>query len=173
MAVVLVIGIYSPREAYAAAKIPVKKCTVTLARTKYAYTGKSVKPKVTVKYNGKKQKKNKAYTLAYKNNKKAGTARVKIKGKGKFKGTLTKKFTITDYKLSESNIEAFSFGQYKNQIAINGLTNENVEFQISNTKTASAEQTGSGKNRSWIILTFDPGSARISSERAETSMLRY
>ena len=56
--------------------------------------GKAVKPKVTIKYNGKKLKAGRDYTVTYKNNKKKGTAKIIVKGKGNFKGTKTIKFKI-------------------------------------------------------------------------------
>lgn len=67
---------------------------VKLSRTKYTYDGHSKKPKVTVKYSGKMLKKNRDYTVSYRNNKKRGTAKVIVRGKGKYKGTVTKTFKI-------------------------------------------------------------------------------
>lgn len=49
-----------------------------------AYSGKSIKPSVTLKYKGKTLKKNKNYTISYSNNKKVGTATITIKGKGSY-----------------------------------------------------------------------------------------
>ena len=46
------------------------------------YTGKYIKPNVTVKYSGRTLKKGTDYTLSYYNNKEIGTARVTITGKG-------------------------------------------------------------------------------------------
>lgn len=62
---------------------------------KQVYTGRALQPKVTVKYAGKVLKQNIDYTVSYKNNKNIGTATVTIKGKGAYKGTVTKKFAIT------------------------------------------------------------------------------
>ncbi len=62
------------------------------------YTGKELKPTVTVKLNGKKLKKGTHYTVSYKNNKKIGTATVTIKGKNKYIGTKTATFKITPKK---------------------------------------------------------------------------
>ncbi len=59
------------------------------------YTGKAIRPSVTVTYEGKKLKKDKDYTISYSNNKKIGVARVAIKGRGSYKGTLVKEFQIT------------------------------------------------------------------------------
>lgn len=56
--------------------------------------GKAIKPKVTIKINGKTLKKNKDYTVKYKNNKKKGTAKIIVTGKGNYKGSKTIKFKI-------------------------------------------------------------------------------
>ncbi len=58
------------------------------------YTGQAITPKPTVKYKGKILKRNKDYTLSYKHNKKPGTAKVIITGKGNFKGKKVVTFTI-------------------------------------------------------------------------------
>lgn len=67
-------------------KITVKKS--------YRYTGKLVKPNPVIKYGTKTLKKNKDYTISYKNNKKVGTAQIIIKGKGQYAGTKVVKFKI-------------------------------------------------------------------------------
>ena len=60
----------------------------------YRYTGKLVKPNPVIKYGTKTLKKNKDYTISYKNNKKVGTAQMIIKGKGQYAGTKVVKFKI-------------------------------------------------------------------------------
>lgn len=75
-------------------QVAMSKVTVSLSRTSYTYDGKSKTPGVTVKYNGKKLVKSKDYSTKYKNNKYVGTASVVISGKGKYVGSITKKYTI-------------------------------------------------------------------------------
>ena len=65
-----------------------------------SYTGKAVKPDVKIKDGNYTLKKGVDYTLSYKNNKKAGTATVTIKGKGIYTGTRTLKFKIVKKPLS-------------------------------------------------------------------------
>ena len=60
----------------------------------YKYTGKTIKPRPTLKVNGYILTKGKDYTVSYKNNKKKGTATIIMKGKGNYKGTKKKKFKI-------------------------------------------------------------------------------
>ncbi|MBE6741392.1 MAG: hypothetical protein E7570_03725 [Ruminococcaceae bacterium] len=59
-----------------------------------AYTGKAIKPDVTVKLAGTTLKKDTDYTVKYSNNTKVGTAKVTLTGKGTYKGTITKTFKI-------------------------------------------------------------------------------
>ena len=80
--------------------------TVKLSKTKVTYTGKAQKPSVKVTSGKKTLKKNKDYTVTYKNNKNAGTATVTVKGKGSYKNfqkTLT--FTIVPKKTSLSSLK--------------------------------------------------------------------
>jgi len=68
---------------------------ITIPKKSYKYTGKNIKPTVTVKMNGTKLKKGTHYTVSYKNNKKVGTATITITAKGKYYGVRTKTFKIT------------------------------------------------------------------------------
>lgn len=63
------------------------------------YTGKAIKPSVTVKDGDKKLVNGTDYTLSYKNNTKPGTATVTITGKGKYTGTKTVTFNIVPKKV--------------------------------------------------------------------------
>ena len=74
--------------------------TITLSKSSYTYTGKAVKPSPAVKVSGVKLKKGTDYTVSYKNNKKAGTAKVIVKGTGSYKGSLSKTFKITKKSIS-------------------------------------------------------------------------
>lgn len=106
------------------------------------YNGKLQKPSVTVKSENKKLKKNKDYTITYKNNLHKGTATVIIKGKGNYegiqeqadfsiqpqkitkvsiKGTKTKGFTLTYAKkvLKEETDYTIEYGvEQKNKVQV-------------------------------------------------------
>lgn len=69
--------------------------TLKLSYAATPYTGSSLKPSVTVTYNGAKLVKNTDYTVSYSNNKEPGTATVKITGQGNYSGSLSKTFQIT------------------------------------------------------------------------------
>lgn len=71
-----------------------KAAKVTLSQSSYTYSGSKRKPAATVKVGSKKLKKDRDYTLSYKDNVQVGTASVVITGKGNYTGKITKKFTI-------------------------------------------------------------------------------
>lgn len=62
------------------------------------YTGRIIKPSVTVKYGSKTLRQNTDYTLSYGKNKNTGKATVKVTGKGNYTGTVTKSFYIVPKK---------------------------------------------------------------------------
>lgn len=68
--------------------------TVTLAYSTVTYNGKDQKPAVTVKDAQGKVVAAANYTVAYKNNRNAGTATVTVTFKGDYTGTVTRTFTI-------------------------------------------------------------------------------
>ena len=76
----------------------IKKATVTKIKDR-AYTGKAIKPAPIVKFKGRKLVKGTDYTVTYKNNTKIGKAKVIIKGKGLFTGSVTKYFKINPAKV--------------------------------------------------------------------------
>lgn len=86
-----------------------KQATVTGISTK-TYNGKSQTQKITVKFGGKTLKNGTDYTVSYSNNKKIGTASMKIVGKGDYSGTIDKTFKINPIKLSISKLAAKSKG---------------------------------------------------------------
>lgn len=63
-----------------------------------AYTGKAIKPSVTLKDGNTTLKNGTDYTVSYSNNKKIGTAKVTIKGIGNYEGTRTASFKIVPNK---------------------------------------------------------------------------
>ena len=69
---------------------------ITLDNNTFVYDGTEKEPGVTIKVNGVTLEEGKDYDVSYKNNIKAGTATVTIKGKGNYEGSSsTKDFTIT------------------------------------------------------------------------------
>ena len=72
----------------------ISKTKISALKTR-AFTGKPLTQALTITYGGKKLVNGRDYTLTWKNNKNIGTASVTIKGKGKYNGSVTKKFRIT------------------------------------------------------------------------------
>lgn len=76
----------------------IKRVSISKAKIKSIgakkYTGKAIKPSPKVTFHGTKLKKKVDYKLSYKKNKKPGTAKVIVKGKGNFKGKRVVKFKI-------------------------------------------------------------------------------
>ena len=69
--------------------------SVTLSKKSAVYTGKNIKPAVTVKNEaGKTLTKGKSYTLTYSSNKNVGTAKVTVTFIGFYDGKVTKSFRI-------------------------------------------------------------------------------
>lgn len=70
------------------------------------YTGRVIRPSVTVKYGGKRLKENKHYTVSYKKNRNPGIATITIKGKGAYTGTKKVSFTIKPKKAALKTVKS-------------------------------------------------------------------
>lgn len=70
------------------------------------YTGKAIKPSVKVYHYQDLLTENVDYTLAYRNNTKAGTATITVKGKGNYSGTETLEFTIDPLSINAVTVDA-------------------------------------------------------------------
>lgn len=84
--------------------------SVTLSKKTYTYNGKAKTPAVTVKDANGNVIASTNYTVAYSNNKKVGTATVKVTGIGSYTGTKSATFKINPKKTSISKIQATSKG---------------------------------------------------------------
>lgn len=73
---------------------PMKTCSVILPSQSYVYTGKPIMPLPTVKYKSSTLTCGTHYTVKYLNNVNAGTASIVITGKGIYKNSVMKTFTI-------------------------------------------------------------------------------
>lgn len=119
-------------------KISLSKCTITVKDQ--TYTGKALKPAVTVKYDKKTLTKGTDFSIvSYKNNKAIGTATMTIKGKGNYTGTEKTTFKINPKKLAISKLtagkKAFT-AKWKKQTGITGYQVEySLKKDFSNSKT--------------------------------------
>lgn len=105
---VIMIFAMMPMCSHAASKIKMSKCSISLSYTSDVYTGNKKTPKPTVKYKGKTLKKGTDYTVSYSSNVNPGTGKVKIKGKKKYSGTVTKTFKIYSKAVSYFDVKVVS-----------------------------------------------------------------
>lgn len=85
--------------------LELRACKAALSYTSTGYTGKEKKPKVTVTAkDGATLVKNRDYVVTYSNNKKIGTATVKVDGIGKYAGTIKKTFKICPAKPKKPSV---------------------------------------------------------------------
>lgn len=106
-----------------------KDANVELAYDEKTYTGKALKPAVTVKYDGKTLKNGKDYTVSYKNNKKPGLATVTVNGKGEYSGTATATFKIAPKAVT--NFKAVCTTKSKNTLTWKAGNYSGYEVEIS------------------------------------------
>ncbi len=118
-------------------KIDISKASVASIPSQ-VYTGKAITPAVKVACNGKTLVKNTDYKLSYKNNKNIGTATVTITGTGKYKGILSKRFTIT---VKKNKI--YTVGSYKYKIT-NTKTNGKGTVTVTGGKSKSLKSVKVG-----------------------------
>lgn len=71
----------------------ISKVSISAVKQKI-YNGKSQRPSIRLKINGQTLKKNKDYTISYKNNKSPGKATIRLTGKGAFYGSQNLYFYI-------------------------------------------------------------------------------
>ena len=160
------VGSYISREYVVRAKTAIKDCTVTIASA--TYTGKALKPKVTVKDGSYTLKAGTDYTLAWSNNINAGTrATVKITGKGGYTGTVTKYFTIKPASIAKAVIGKVTSKAYTGKaikpvpaVKLSGKTltrNTDYTFKYSNNikvGRATIIATGKGNYTGTVKSTF-------------------
>ena len=100
-------GAWSDIKSIKTANNDITKATVSGISTK-AFTGKAITQNVTVKVGSTVLKNGTDYTVSYSNNKKVGKATVKITGKGKYGGVITKTFKINPAKQEIQKLTAKS-----------------------------------------------------------------
>ena len=158
----------------ALSKQNIQSATITLSKSTYVYDGKVKKPSVTVKLGSKTLTNGTDYTVSYSNNVKAGTATVKITGKGDYTGSVTKKFSIkNDFR--QATITGISNKTYSGKsqtqkitVKFGGKTLKNgTDYTVSysNNKkigTASMKIVGKGDYSGTIDKTFKINPVKLS-----------
>ena len=87
--------------------------TAALEKASYVYTGKEIKPAVTVKNGNTTLKNGTDYTVSYTANKNVGTATVTVKGAGKYAAATAKKLT---FKITAKKISTASFSKVTDKV---------------------------------------------------------
>ena len=130
----------------ALSRISISKASVTLSTSTYAYDGKAKKPGVTVKLNGKTLKNGTDYSVTYSNNTKVGTAKVTIKGKGNYSGTITKTFKINPAKQEIQKLTAKSKAFFVDWAQKGSATGYEIQY-ATNSKFTSAKKVTITNNK--------------------------
>lgn len=148
----------------ATCKITVTRKSISGARvsyqSSYTYTGKSIRPSVSVRVGSKTLRKGTDYTVSYGTNKKTkGT--IRITGKGNYSGTITKTFTIKEkkVKMSAPSVSAInggfkvSYSRGKNasgyQIAYS--TSRSSGFKVVSTRSLSKTISGLKRKKTYYV----------------------
>ena len=140
-----------PQSGQTSAKKNISGSNVTISPASYAYDGKAKRPAVTVKDGNTVLKEGTDYTVSYDNNINAGTAKVTVTGKGNYKGTVTRTFTITIKKGTSHVIGAYKYQVTgKSTVSVTGISNKKtVKVKIPKTVTIGGKifkVTAIGKN---------------------------
>ena len=119
--------------------VSVTKATVTGIANK-TYTGKAFTPAPVVKISSKKLTKGTDYTVAYSNNKKVGTAKVIITGKGYYTGTKTVSFKINPKGTTLSKLKPAKKAITVKWKKGSGITGYQIQYAL-NSKFTSGKKT--------------------------------
>ena len=155
-------GAWSDVKSIKTANNDITKATVSGISTK-AFTGKTITQNVTVKVGNTVLKNGTDYTVSYSNNKKVGKATVKITGKGKYGGVITKTFKINPAKQEIQKLTAKSkaffvdWAQkgsatgYEVQYATNSKFTGAKKVTITNNKTDKATVSKLSANKKYYV----------------------
>ena len=146
------------------------KASITLSPASYTYDGTAKTPSVTVKLNDKTLVLNTDYTVSYSNNIKVGTAIVTAAGKGKYTGSKTADFTITEAKDQGQNPAisitcpktVYNVAYGAKSFKINASSNGKMVFASSKPQIAAVDQntgTVTIKNTGVAVITIKAGEA--------------
>ena len=140
-------GNWSDVKSITTAKTNFKKAKISGIKTK-SYTGKAIKQSIKVTYNGKALKNGKNYTISYSNNKKVGTAKVTIKGKGTYGGVITKTFKINPAKQKIKSLKAKSKGFTVNWAQKDSGTGYEIQYSTNSSFKGATKKTIKNKKTS-------------------------
>ena len=138
-------GAWSDVKSIKTANNDITKATVSGISTK-AFTGKAITQNVTVKVGNTVLKNGTDYTVSYSNNKKVGKATVKITGKGKYGGVITKTFKINPAKQEIQKLTAKSKAFFVDWAQKGSATGYEIQY-ATNSKFTSAKKVTIKNNK--------------------------
>lgn len=139
----------------ASAATPITNATVSYTAN-HTYTGKYIKPKVTVKLKNKKLSSS-DYTVSYKNNLNPGTATLTVKGKGRYSSSVTKNFYIRPAAPKSFKAEAGITSVKLSWKKSTGATSYLVYMY--NAKTGKWDKKTTTKGTYFTVKSLQPGTA--------------
>ena len=138
-------GAWSDIKSIKTANNDITKATVSGISTK-AFTGKAITQNVTVKVGNTVLKNGTDYTVSYSNNKNVGKATVKITGKGKYGGVITKTFKINPAKQEIQKLTAKSKAFFVDWAQKGSATGYEIQY-ATNSKFTSAKKVTITNNK--------------------------
>ena len=133
-------GAWSDIKSIKTANNDITKATVSGISTK-AFTGKAITQNVTVKVGNTVLKNDTDYTVSYSNNKKVGKATVKITGKGKYGGVITKTFKINPAKQQIQKLTAKSKAFFVDWAQKGSATGYEIQYATNSKFTGAKKVT--------------------------------
>ena len=133
-------GAWSDVNSIKTANNDITKASVSGISTK-AFTGKAITQNVTVKVGNTVLKNGTDYTVSYSNNKKVGKATVKITGKGKYGGVITKTFKINPAKQEIQKLTAKSKAFFVDWAQKGSATGYEIQYATNSKFTGAKKVT--------------------------------
>ncbi len=133
-------GAWSDVKSIKTANNDITKASVSGISTK-AFTGKAITQNVTVKVGNTVLKNGTDYTVSYSNNKKVGKATVKITGKGKYGGVITKTFKINPAKQEIQKLTAKSKAFFVDWAQKGSATGYEIQYATNSKFTGAKKVT--------------------------------
>ena len=133
-------GAWSDVKSIKTANNDITKATVSGISTKL-FTGKAITQNVTVKVGNTVLKNGTDYTVSYSNNKKVGKATVKITGKGKYGGVITKTFKINPAKQEIQKLTAKSKAFFVDWAQKGSATGYEIQYATNSKFTGAKKVT--------------------------------
>ena len=130
---------------YTSKNFTITKCamaggTVSVASS-VSFTGSNITPSVTVKVAGRTLTSGTDYTVSYSNNKNVGKATVKITGKGKYGGVITKTFKINPAKQEIQKLTAKSKAFFVDWAQKGSATGYEIQYATNSKFTGAKKVT--------------------------------